>query len=307
MARSVLLLVNRSKPRVCEALDEVRALLTKHGRIAAEMDSGDAGRLTDPHGADLVMVLGGDGTLLGEARRCIDLGLPLIGVNLGTLGFLAEFDLDTLRRDAPALLGKGRLELHERMLLNVEVFAKGGVGADRASFSDIAINDVVITAGPPYRMIKIDLRIDGNEGATLNGDGVIVSTPVGSTGYSVSSGGPIISPSVDAISVTPIAAHSLAFRPIVVGRGAQIELVMRRANRSEGDGARGGLSGTTLVLDGQTLEPLETGARVVVRRDERVVRLVHNPSVSYWSTLTRKMHWAMAPGTPAEDPGPSEG
>lgn len=295
MARSVLLLVNRSKPRVCAALDEVRALLSKHGRIAAEMDSGDPDRLTDAQGADLVMVLGGDGTLLGEARRCIDLGLPLIGVNLGTLGFLAEFDLETLRRDAARLLGDAPLELHQRMLLSVEVFAKG---AAKASVSDIALNDVVITAGPPYRMIRIDLRIDGNEGATLNGDGVIVSTPVGSTGYSVSSGGPIISPNVEAISVTPIAAHSLAFRPIVVNRDAQIELLLRRANHADEDDKKRGLAGTTLVLDGQVSAPLETGARVIVRREERVARLVHNPRVSYWATLTRKMHWAMAPGTP---------
>jgi NAD+ kinase len=300
MARSVLLLVNRSKPRVCGALDEIRTLLTKHGRIAEEMDAGAGGRLTDTHGADLVMVLGGDGTLLGEARRCSDLNLPMIGVNLGTLGFLAEFDLETLRREAPSLLGDGPLELHERMLLNVEVHAKG---ASQASFSDIALNDVVITAGPPFRMIKIDLLIDGNEGATLNGDGVIVSTPIGSTGYSVSSGGPIISPTVEAISVAPIAAHSLAFRPIVVGRESRIELVMRRANRAEGTDGKQGHAGTTLVLDGQVLEPLETGTRVVVRRDDRVVRLVHNPSVSYWATLTRKMHWAMAPGTPGEDTG----
>jgi NAD+ kinase len=301
MARSVLLLVNRSKPRVCGALDEIRSLLTEHGRIAAEMDAGAGGRLHDAHGADLVMVLGGDGTLLGEARRCSDLDLPLIGVNLGTLGFLAEFDLKTLRREAPSLLADGPLELHERMLLSVAVYPKG---ADTPSFEDIALNDVVITAGPPYRMIKIDLLIDDNEAATLNGDGVIVSTPIGSTGYSVSSGGPIISPSVEAISVAPIAAHSLAFRPIVVGRQSQIDLVMRRANHNDEGDAASGQAGTTLVLDGQVLEPLTTGARVVVRRHQHIVRLVHNPSVSYWATLTRKMHWAMAPGSPGQDPRP---
>lgn len=291
MARSVLLLVNRTKPRVCDALGEIRDLLERHGTVAGELDT-IGPPLTDDHGADMIMVLGGDGTLLAQARRCVDLGLPMIGVNLGTLGFLAEFDLDALKRQAPSLLGDGELELTERLLIEADV-----VGADGAvAFSGLALNDAVITAGPPFRMIEIALRVDGEESATLNGDGVIVSTPVGSTGYSVSAGGPIVAPSVDAISITPIAAHSLSFRPIVVPSASTIELDLRRANRAGGNGALEGGEGTTLVLDGQVLLPLEEGCRVVIRRHGRVARLVHNRETSYWATLMRKMHWAAAPG-----------
>ena len=312
MARSVLLLVNRSKPRVCDALPEIRDLLAKHGRLASEMDAGvGAPAITDADGADLVMVLGGDGTLLAEARRCVDLGLPLIGVNLGTLGVRAEFDLDALRRQAPALLGEGALELHTRMLIRAEVASPGR----ETAFAGVALNDAVITAGPPYRMIELDVIIDGERSTTISGDGVIVSTPVGSTGYSVSAGGPVIAPGVEAISITPNAAHSLAFRPLVVSGGSRIELDVKRANRAQspsgardGAGAGGqGIAGTTLVLDGQVLLPLEEGCRVVVRRDERVVRLVRNLETSYWKTLTRKMHWGITPGAGSGGEGPTRG
>jgi NAD+ kinase len=260
------------------------------------MDAGvGAPPVDDASGADLVMVLGGDGTLLAEARRCVDLGLPLIGVNLGTLGFLAEFDLDALRAQAPDLLGDANLKLHQRMLIRAEVETPSGKGHRAVAFTHLALNDAVIAAGPPYRMIEIDVIIDGEKSATINGDGVIVSTPVGSTGYSVSAGGPVIAPSVEAISITPIAAHSLAFRPIVVNAGATIELDVKRANRAKGP-AHEGLSGTTLVLDGQVMLPLTGGCRVVVRRDARMIPLVRNPASSYWQTLTRKMHWAIPPG-----------
>ncbi len=307
MRRSVLLLVNRSKPAVVGALGEVRSLIQQHGTLAAELEIG-GGALSESHGADLIMVLGGDGTLLAQARRCVDLRLPLIGINLGKLGFLAEFDLDALRKHAPTLLGGKDLHLYERMLLRIEVYP---AGAPSPSFRGIAMNDCVITAGPPYRMIEIGLRIGADEGPTLRGDGVILATPSGSTAYSVSAGGPIVAPEVESISITPIAAHSLAFRPVVVGVEQDVELTIRRANTGRGQGLSAvqrvqtpqtgagdglGPEGTTLVLDGQVLWPLTGGERVVIGKDRRRIRLVHNPESSYWRTLVRKMHWAQTPG-----------
>ena len=241
--RSVLLLVNREKPRVVNALDEVRALLQKHGRIAGEL-AADNTPITeaDANGADLVMVLGGDGTLLAQARRCVDLKLPLVGVNLGTLGFLAEYDLPALRRQAQTLLGDAPLTLRERMLIRAEVFRdhradsgeqSGAAGKHTTAapvFSGLAMNDAAVTAGAPFRMIEIAITIDGFPVPLLRGDGVIVSTPIGSTAYSVSAGGPIISPAVDSLTITPIAAHSLAFRPIVVEAQGTIELSMKQTN-----------------------------------------------------------------------------
>lgn len=289
MGRAVLLVVNRTKPDAVGALGEVRALIERHGRLAGEVEA-DGAPLADARGADLVMVLGGDGTLLAQARRCIGLGKPLIGVNFGNLGFLAEFDLDAMRRQAAGLLGDGPLSISERILIRSQVHRPG---ARSAGFDGLALNDSMIAAGPPFRMIEMDLRINGDSGPRLRGDGVIVSTPIGSTAYNVSAGGPIVSPELDTLTITPVAAHSLAFRPIVIPGWATLEVTMRTANEGAPAGA-----GTTLVLDGQVQQRLAAGDRVVLRRDERRIQLVHNPESSYWQTLLRKLHWAATPGPP---------
>ena len=287
MPRSVLLLVNHRKQRVRDALDDVRALVSRHGRIAAEL-SADDDDTPDPAGADLIMVLGGDGTLLAQARRCAELDLPLLGVNLGHLGYLAEYDLDSLQRAAPQLLADDQpLDTESRPFLRVEVLAPG---AAEPLFSGLALNDGVITAGPPYRMLEMELRLNGESGPRIHGDGIIVSTPAGSTGYSVSAGGPIVTPGSQALSITPIAAHTLAIRPIVVPMACDIEVLLHRAND-----ARDHHPGTTLVLDGQVDFPLHTGQSVQFRRDRRAIRLVRRREVSFWQTLITKMHWGRSP------------
>lgn len=292
MPRTVLLLVNRAKRHVVAALSEVRALLAAHGCDIHEDDTW-AEPITDAKGADLILVLGGDGTLLAQARRCVDLGLPLIGVNLGSLGFLAEFDLHALREQAPRLLGSNHLETRDRMLIHAEVARSED--SREAPFSGLAMNDVVITAGPPFRMIEVSMKIDGESGPLTRGDGVIVSTPTGSTAYSVSAGGPIVSPELSSLTITPLAVHSLAYRPIVLPDNSVIELSVLKANGPR-DGAEGLSYGTTLVLDGQTQRLLQAGDRITLRRYERSVKLVHNPGNVFWQTLMRKLHWAQKPG-----------
>lgn len=292
MARSVLLLVNRHKPGAEAAAAEVRSLIDRCGRLAAEADA-DAGEDAPPGSgdADLIVVLGGDGTLLTQARRCVGLGLPMLGVNVGNLGFLAEFDLASFREQAESLLAAETLPISERTMLSAETR-----GPDAASgFTGLALNDCVITAGPPFRMIEIDVWIGGEQGPTLRGDGVIVSTPVGSTAYNVSAGGPIVSPALDSLTITPIAAHSLAFRPIVLPAEWPIDLHLRRANDEDH-------GGTTLVLDGQVDTRVYSEWRVSIGRHDRPLRLVSNPESTYWGTLIRKLHWAAAPG---RDQGPT--
>jgi NAD+ kinase len=137
------------------------------------------------------------------------------------------------------------------------------------------------------------MRINSEDGPTVSGDGLIVSTPTGSTAYNVAAGGPIVAPDVPALVITPIAAHSLSFRPIVVSADARIELTMLRVNR----GGTFASAGTMLVLDGQVGAPLSEGDRVVVSLDSRPVRFVRNPRGGYWNTLTEKMRWAEAPRT----------
>lgn len=295
MPRSVLLMVNRGKPLVMEALPRVRSLIERHGRLAAELDAVSTPFEQPPPAADLVMVLGGDGTFLAQARRCLALNLPIIGVNFGNLGFLAEFDMPAFERQAASLLGDAPLELRDRMLIHAEVLRDLSRQSEAIVFAEPAVNDCVITAGPPFRMIELGLEIDGEPGPVLRGDGVIVSTPTGSTAYSVSAGGPIVSPEVRCISITPIAAHSLSFRPIVLPPTSDITLEVRRAN-----GFPSGDGGTTLVLDGQVHVRLLQGDKVHFRRHTSCIRLVHNSDTDYWTTLMRKMHWAVKPGS---DPG----
>ncbi len=291
MGRNVYLLVNQDKPQVREVIDDVRALIERFGTIVHESHT-NGPDITDAHDADLFVVLGGDGTLLGQTRRTRTLGLPIVGINFGRLGFLAEFDLAAFEKHAERLIGGGPLSIEDRLLLSVEVFANG----ERVLTGE-ALNDCVVTAGPPFRMIEIALSIDGEAGPTLKGDGVIIATPTGSTAYNVSAGGPIVAPGLDAMLITPIAAHSLAFRPIVVNGKTTIELRIVNANSINGTDAAH-CSGTTLVLDGQVMHPLSGGERVRITESPRELKLVQNPEMGYWKTLVQKLHWAVPPSRP---------
>jgi len=284
MGRSVLLLANAGKPEVVDALPRVRALIERHGSVAGEMEA-DGETITDAQGADLVLVLGGDGTLLAQCRRCANLGLPIVGVNFGNLGFLAQFDDDAFEKHAPSLLGDTPLSIEQRAMIGISVLEPSG----RERLEAIACNDAVITAGPPYRMVEMALHIDGEPGPTWRGDGVVVATPIGSTGHNVSAGGPILTPELDSLSIAPIAAHSLAFRPIVVGADRRLEIELLQANET-------GDNGTTLVLDGQERLLLREGERVRLSTSPLRIALVRNPEWSYWRTLLQKLHWAAAPG-----------
>lgn len=303
MARSVLVLFNPGKPAVFEALEEVRALISVHGRVALELEADDRPIHPDQaRGADLIVVLGGDGTLMSQSRRCVHLGLPMLGVNLGKLGFMAEFDLESLRSQAQSLFDGSTLMVQDRPMLRVTVHNEGGspLSAEAPLERTLALNDAVITAGPPYRMISVAVSIDGARGPTITGDGLVVSTPIGSTAYNASAGGPIVSPDVEAMVFTPLAAQSLSFRPVVVSSRSTIELAVARVNEDQpagGSGDGGGHAGTSLVLDGQVVGRLHAGQRVLIRQHARPVRFVRNPYSTYWGTLLNKMKWAAAPAT----------
>lgn len=290
MARRVLVLVNRRKAEASDATSRVESLLSGRAELLGVEELGvegasaecSAGAGTQP---DLAIVLGGDGTLLAAARQSALAGVPLLGVNLGKVGFMADFDLDSLERHADALLGEEALPIRELATICVEVRAEGDTAP---RFTGHALNEAVVTAGPPFRMLTLALRIDGRPGPTVAGDGLIVSTPTGSTAYNVSAGGPIVAPEVEALTITPIAAHSLSFRPIVVGRQRRIELRLDAVN-ADREG------GTTLVVDGQLLVPLKEQDTVVFSDGRERVRFVVNPDADYWNTLISKMRWAAPP------------
>lgn len=305
MSRAALLIVNRSKPDVLAALDDVRRLIDRHGRLVGELDADnspvDSALAKD---ADLIIVLGGDGTLLGQSRRCVALGLPMLGINFGKLGFMAEFDLASFRQHAATLLDGKPLVVQDRPMLRVTstppdahtidvTDPAGGVGNGFDSHTlqrTLALNDAVITAGPPYRMITLDVRIDGHPGPQVTGDGIVIATPIGSTAYNASLGGPIISPGVGAMVLTPLAPQSLSFRPVVVPATSSIEIELERVN--DQPTVPGLAGGTSLVLDGQVATRLHQGQKITVRQHAHPVRFVRNPSSNYWSTLITKMKWA---------------
>lgn len=307
MPRNVLLLVNRGKPEVVGALTEVRALVARHGRMVAELGA-DQQPITPEQaaGVDLVMVMGGDGTLLSQARRCVPLGLPMLGVNFGKLGFMAEFDLPSLRAQAASLFDGSALVVQDRPVLRVTVHPFRPDAAIASEPHDepsdlgrtLALNDAVVTAGPPYRMIQLAMRIDGHPGPRIMGDGLIISTAMGSTAYNASAGGPIVAPEVSAMAITPIAPQSLSFRPVVVSGESAVEILLERANETSS-------GGTTLVLDGQLSTRLHAGQSVLIRRHPTPIRFVRNTRGSYWATLIDKMRWAAPPAV--RDPGAAPG
>lgn len=285
----LLLIANLSKPRVKPA---VEALLPWLGHRVDDVEL-DAEKKLDLTTAeiDAILVLGGDGTLLSTARRLKGRDIPVMGVNYGKLGFLASFQPE----DLPTMFDKfvkGELPTSRRMMLDVCVVKKGVVCdlgdlqsvRKNAKFCATALNDAVIAAGAPFRMIELELGIDVPTGVRYFGDGVIVATASGSTAYNVSAGGPILWPGVDGICITPLCPHSLSFRPIVVACNSRIVSTMLRVNR-----------GTTLVCDGQDTCDLGSGDQIVINRSEQTVLLVENPHARQIRTLAEKLYWGSTP------------
>ena len=288
MRRSILLVVNTDKPDAATAAAAVRTLIQRHGSLVAEISASSQPPPPSADSADAIVVLGGDGTLLWQARRFLSLGKPLLGVNLGRFGFMAEFDLASLTEQAPKLFGSAPLTTHDFPLLRVSLF---GAADTTPRFVSQALNETLITAGPPYRLVTLQMRIDARDGPTISGDGLIVATALGSTAYSLSAGGPIVAPTTDAMCVTAIAPFSLAFRPIVLPMSSHIEILAREVNQPLDPSS----TGTTLVLDGQATQPIFKGDRVTIQRHDRSASFVTNTESDYWQRLIGKLHWAVEP------------
>jgi len=276
MTARVVLLGDRSRPQVGDVLDSLRTELAGHVEIVAELHSDNEPLPPDFH-ADVAVAVGGDGTFISQARRVVDLDLPLLGVNVGHLGFLAEFGVESLREHAAVVFGPDAPITHN-MILHATV-ERGGTTISRG----LAINDCVVTSSAP-RMIQISLSVDGANGPRMHGDGVIVATPVGSTAYNVSAGGPILHPGVEAMVITPLAVQSLAFRPVVISADCEICIRIERAGAS-----------TILVEDGQIATSLESGDVVSIRRHDKDARFIVHPDRTYWRILVDKLRWALPP------------
>jgi NAD+ kinase len=280
--KGVILLGNMGKAGVREQIDQLRPWFDEHVDIRAVLGA-DADICLPAHLEDvaLAIVFGGDGTLLASGRVVAHLDIPLLGVNMGKLGFLADYNVEHLKKHLPEILD-GRIRPLERMMLHVSVN-----NCEHHRFSSPAANDVSISAGRPFRMI--DLLVDQGEStiAQYLGDGVIVSTPTGSTGYNLSAGGPILVPDLDAVAITPIAAHTLSIRPIVASAGEPIRITASSVNE-----------GTTVLIDGQVPSGLCDGDTVEVRRFDHPLKIVPHPGRSFFRTLAGKLNWGLSPHHP---------
>jgi NAD+ kinase len=285
----LFIIANVEKPRVKPALEKMLPWLKRHVEIVG-VDENNGADLSGV-AADAILVLGGDGTLLSAAHRIGGRQLPLFGVNFGRLGFLASFAPEQFERHFEMFVA-GKLPIRQRDAIEVSVLPPGMTEVKDRRFASMALNDAVVTAGPPFHMIELQIAVGGEGGVKYFGDGVIVSTASGSTAYNVSAGGPIISPLVDALCITPICPHSLTFRPVVIS--LQTTVVIAAVNINEG---------TTLHCDGQRWTSLAAGEKIVIGRAPYRIPLVENPDSREWQALAEKLKWAVGPAYHRDDAG----
>jgi NAD+ kinase len=278
---------NSEKVSCAEAVERAARLITGAGRklysdsATAELGklkavvSPDAGTLTRQ--VDLLLVFGGDGTMLRVAREIAGSRTPILGINIGSLGFLTAVPSDEL---GPALkqVWNGEFKYESRVLLQLVAHANG------RTIEQTALNDVVLSRGIESRLIELDVKVDGDPLTRYRCDGLIISSPTGSTAYSLAAGGAVIFPTADVLALTPICPHTLSNRALVLPLTATIDVTVISAKPA-----------TILSADGQMVSEMCAGERVQVRRSRRAVRLMHLAGSSFCDTLRRKLHWR---GTP---------
>jgi len=272
--KRVLILVNPEKPGAQEVSQTLCPWLSSRVKVEAMELSDGPLQAT----ADLIVVLGGDGSILRAARMLAGQEIPVVGINLGKLGYLAEFSAEEFCRSFDAIAA-GAMPTSRRMMLSARAEA---AGADPEEY--LVLNDVLVGGGTPHRMVAVGASIDGEFLTTYVGDGVLVATPTGSTAYCLAAGGPVLSPGLEALTLVPVCPHSLAHRSIILRPGAEVVLEPCGLQRE-----------AVLVLDGQERGRLARGDRVTIRRAATAFLLVHNGGRPFFSTLREKLQWGQGP------------
>ncbi len=280
--RSVGLCLKPDQPQAAELILELEKWLGERGyRVLLDPAAGAATRRKGcPRGelaaqVDLVVVLGGDGTLLSVARSLGSRPVPVLGVHLGTLGYMTETAVEEMIPALERAVAR-TLPVESRMRLEVRAERQG-----RELGSYLALNEAVISKSEPSRMVELETRADGIEVTTYHADGLIVATPTGSTAYSLSAGGPLVLPGLEAIVLTPICPHTLTQRPAVFPQSCVIEIRVSSGRESE----------VRLTVDGQEGIPLHQGDCVSVRRSESPLQLLASPSRNRYEILREKLRW----------------
>lgn len=273
----VLLIGNPDKDSVAVTMQRVEQIVSRHACVVGKALAYPGPDVLDVP-ADLIVVLGGDGMILAMVRALGPRQVPLVGVNLGKLGYLAEFGVQDLEDHIEQILEDSK-HVRDGLMQHVSVYRD-----DAEQFSSLAMNDCVVQAGPPYRMIELAIFADGQPLTSLAADGLIISTPIGSTAHNMAAGGPIVQNGLDAMVITPICPHTLSHRPLVLRSDQTVDVIGVRVN-----------DGTTVAVDGQTSWPFQEADRLVVRAYEHRFKLVRHPEQSRWHTLVTKLNWGMRP------------
>ncbi len=273
--KKVVIVGNKAKEAVQEAVERIEPYLAEQVEVRVDLEMEDE---ESAAGADFALVLGGDGTVLRAARALGPAGVPLLGVNVGKFGFLTETTADELREVVGEVL-EGRFEVAERMMLRCVLEREGGAAVDT-----VGLNDAVVGRTSLSRIITIELSVDDEPVTTYRADGLIVSTPVGSTAHSLAAGGPILRPEMEALIVTPICPHTLSNRPLVLPAGMKVTLAAR--NWSEPP---------ALTVDGQVHEELREDDVIRVERAQEPLRLIQTGRNRFFATLRNKLDWRGQP------------
>jgi NAD+ kinase len=263
--RRIALIGKLRSAEIESSLRELRDFLRKRG--CEVLPDGDTR-------ADLAIVIGGDGSMLNAARDLVRHHVPLVGVNLGRLGFMTDIGHQDMQAGVGAILD-GQYVVEERTLLDAEITRDG-----KRVLSTIALNEAVIGKGSQGRLIEFQLSVDGEFVYTLRADGMIVATPTGSTAYALSAQGPILHPAVPALTLVPLNPHTLSARPVSVSDRCVIEIVLVHALDARAH------------FDGLALADLAAGDRMVLKRSADAVRFVHPPGYRYFATLREKLRWS---------------
>lgn len=280
----VVVLGHPQKSRVREALKELLPHIEAHADcLDVDLESKYVFR---PGHEDFAIVLGGDGSILQAARQMQWHQRPVLGVHLGRLGFLAAITLDQWIETWPSLCRHG-FQITRHLMLEGEVIRDGEQAANQ-----IGLNEAAILGGPPYAMMQIDLYVDGEIATTYSCDGLIISTPIGSTAHNLSAGGPILLKNLDAFVISPINPHTLTMRPVVDTADRVFELVPRLPNDS-----------TNLVMDGRVICALRQSDRVRVRRSKHQFMMVQLPGRNDYTALREKLGWSGSSRTHLSEDG----
>ena len=276
-----LVVTNRQKDPTFTCTNRIRGYLERHGKVC-RTETGDTSELNIPEETECVIVLGGDGTILRAARNAAVSGIPLIGVNLGTMGYLAEVDSDDLEEALDRLLS-GNFTKERRMMLSGRVVPAGGQREDSQSTAkDRALNEIAITRKGSLQIIVFYIYVNGQLLHTCHADGILVATPTGSTGYNLSAGGPIVEPHAELILLTPICPHSMNSRTIVLS--AQDRVVIEI-----GENKKGSKQAVEACFDGSVAMAMHTGDRMEIRKAGKVTEMLKLNQDSFVEVLRKKM------------------